>query len=79
MIPLLSLEIIANWVHIARMLKTLPTTPTKTIVNPATGRTLEVRGFGAMRGQLQLIKGLDLTKPIYDQVSKASRRAAKNP
>jgi hypothetical protein len=33
------------------------------------GNLLEVKGFGALKGQLKVAKGIDLTKPIYEQVS----------
>jgi hypothetical protein len=37
---------------------------------------VEVRGYGALEGQLSIAKGVDLTKPIYDQVKKKSGRPA---
>ena len=54
--------------------------PTRKVVrDPRTGRMVEVRGYGALKGQLKLARSLDLTKPIYDQVSKAVRHSPKNP
>jgi len=50
-------------------------TPPKKIVRDASsGRVVEVRGFGALKGQLKIARGLDLTKPIYDQVTKKASR-----
>ncbi len=50
----------------------------KTVRNSTTGRTVEVRGYGALKGQLSIAKGVDLTKPIYDQVKKTpARRVSK--
>ena len=42
----------------------------KTVRVSRTGKVLEVRGFGALRGQFKIAKGVDLTKPIYEQVVK---------
>jgi hypothetical protein len=42
----------------------------KLVRTTRTGALLEVRGFGALKGRLQIAEGLDLTKPIYDQVVK---------
>jgi hypothetical protein len=33
------------------------------------------KGYGALRGQLRIRPGIDLTKPIYDQWVKLERRA----
>jgi hypothetical protein len=44
----------------------------KIICDSSTGRMVEVRGYGALKGQLELVKGVDLTKPIYDQIKKKS-------
>ncbi len=30
---------------------------------------LEVRGYGALKGRLKIAPGVDLTKPIYEQVT----------
>ncbi|HEX4180073.1 MAG TPA: hypothetical protein VHY32_04725 [Caulobacteraceae bacterium] len=53
-----------------------PATPGKTVRDSSTGRVVEVRGYGALEGQLSIAKGVDLTKPIYDQVKKKSGRPA---
>ena len=45
-------------------------TPKKFVRDPRTGETLEVRGFGALKGQLKIRPGVDLTKPIFEQVMK---------
>ncbi len=42
----------------------------KHVKDTRTGKVLEVRGFGALKGQLKITRGVDLTKPIYEQVSK---------
>jgi len=52
---------------------------TKIVRDARTGRMVEVTGFGALKGQLKIARGIDLTKPIYDQVSKPARSTPKNP
>jgi hypothetical protein len=54
-------------------------TPGRIVRDAATGRVVEVRGYGALKGQLPIAKGVDLTKPIYDQVKKKARPVPKNP
>ena len=54
-----------------------PTTK-KTIRDSRTGQFLEVRGYGSLKGRLHITKGVDLTKPIFEQVTK-KRPAAKAP
>ncbi len=44
-----------------------------------TGRYVEVRGAGALKGTLTIKRGVDLTKPIFEQVSKGKGRAANPP
>lgn len=57
-----------------------PGAPGKIIHDPSTGRMVEVRGYGALKGQFNIAKGVDLTKPIYDQVQKKlARSLAKHP
>ena len=53
-----------------------PATPSKIVRNSKTGRMVEVRGYGALKGRLNIAKGVDLTKPIYDQVKKKPPRTA---
>ncbi len=53
-----------------------PATPGRIVRDSSTGRMVEVRGYGALKGQLSIAEGVDLTKPIYDQVKKRSGRAA---
>ena len=36
--------------------------------------TIKPLGFGSLRGQYRARKGVDLTKPIYDQVRNAEQR-----
>ena len=48
------------------------------IRDPRTGRWVEVRGFGAMESSpLPLIDGIDLTKPIFEQVAEGDMPAAR--
>lgn len=46
----------------------------RTIRDPKTGQFVTVRGLGALRGRLQLKKGIDLAKPIASQALKLSDR-----
>jgi len=41
---------------------------TKKFVRLDSGEMVELRGFGALKGTLTLMPGIDLTKPIYEQV-----------
>ena len=45
------------------------------IRNKKTGEVLVLHGYGSMEGKLELRKGIDLTKPIYEQVMKLEARA----
>ncbi len=58
------------------MKKASPSVPPKLVRDPRTGEVLELRGFGALKGKLTLRKGLDLTKPIYEQVVKLDEAEA---
>jgi hypothetical protein len=40
----------------------------KKFVRLDNGEMVELRGFGALKGKLTLMPGIDLTKPIYEQV-----------
>ncbi|MFL6844338.1 MAG: hypothetical protein ACJ8ER_05605 [Allosphingosinicella sp.] len=51
-----------------------PTATGRVVRDPKSGRLVTVRGAGALKGYLEIEKGIDLTKPIYEQVLKASRR-----
>jgi len=51
----------------------------KVVRDSRTGRFIEVRGFGALKGQLTIAKGVDLTKPIYEQVVKPLSAGSKAP
>lgn len=42
--------------------------PSNTVRDPASGREVTLRGFGALKGRLALDPRIDLTKPIYEQV-----------
>ena len=42
----------------------------RTVRDPKTGQVVTVRGVGALKGQLHLKKGVDLTKPIASQALK---------
>jgi hypothetical protein len=48
----------------------------KTVRNAKTGQFVTVRGVGALKGQLALKKGLDLTKPIASQALKGGKASA---
>lgn len=50
-----------------------PTTPTRTVRNTKTGQLVTVRGVGALKGQMALKKGVDLTKPIASQALKGGK------
>jgi hypothetical protein len=45
------------------------------IRNKKTGEVLVLHGYGSMEGKLKLRKGVDLTKPIYEQVLRLEARA----
>ncbi len=59
------------------MTKAEPSNPRKMIRDPKTGQMLEVRGYGALKDKLALREGLDLTKPIYEQVAKLDQADAR--
>lgn len=44
---------------------------TQTVRDLRTGNLVSVRGVGALKGRLKLKAGLDLTKPIFEQVAKS--------
>ena len=46
----------------------------RVVRDPKSGRSVTVRGAGALRGRLTIEKGVDLTKPIAAQVLTGSRR-----
>ena len=48
--------------------KKAPEVPVTIVHDPKTGRVVEVHGYGALRGQFEIRPGIDLTKPIYEQV-----------
>lgn len=54
--------------YVSRMAHT--SSPPKLVRDARTGRWVEVRGAGALKGKLTLKRGIDLTKPIFEQVSK---------
>lgn len=45
-----------------------------TITDKATGRVMPLKGYGALKGQFQLRKGIDLSQPIAAQVMKGKLR-----
>ncbi len=45
------------------------------IRNKTTGEALVVHGYGSMQGKLKLRKSVDITKPIYAQVTRLEARA----
>jgi hypothetical protein len=50
----------------------------KKFVRLDNGELAEVRGFGALKGKLKLMPGIDLTKPIYEQVVRKTAQKAAN-
>ena len=49
-----------------------------TIRNKETGKVYVLKGYGALKGKYVVKKGIDLSKPIAKQASRAaSRRASK--
>ena len=52
--------------HIPGM--TRSATVPKKFVRLDNGELVELRGFGALKDKLTLTPGIDLTKPIYEQV-----------
>ena len=59
------------------MAQSAPTSPPSKLVRDVrTGRMLEVRGAGALKGKLSLQNGVDLTKPIFEQASKTKGKVA---
>jgi hypothetical protein len=46
--------------------------PPRLVRDPRTGRIVEVYGLGGLKGKLTLREDIDLTKPIFEQVSKAA-------
>jgi hypothetical protein len=50
--------------------KQVPESPVTIVRDPETGRTLPLYGYGALKGQFEIRPGIDLTKPIYEQVLK---------
>ena len=48
----------------------------QTVRNAKTGQVVIVRGVGALKGQLALKKGVDLTKPIASQALKGGKSSA---
>lgn len=59
--------------YIDGMAKAQPTSTSTTVRDSKTGRFLTVRGVGALKGQLTLKKGVDLTKPIASQAIKSRK------
>jgi hypothetical protein len=55
------------------MSKPQATTTETQVRDPRSGRFVTVRGAGALKGQLTLRKGVDLTKPIASQAMKAAK------
>lgn len=48
----------------------------QTVRNAKTGEYVTVRGVGALKGQLALKKGVDLTKPIASQALRGRKPLA---
>jgi len=68
----LKLEIGVRTRYIRVMAHVFPaSSPSKTVRDTRSGRLVQVHGLGALRGKLPLRPDVDLTKPIFEQVSKA--------
>jgi len=55
------------------MAKAHATLTEKTVRDSKSGRTVVVRGAGALKGQLMLKKSVDLTKPIASQAGQTRK------
>jgi hypothetical protein len=73
-----SLEPIPIRGYIITMAKTQPSTTEKIVRDSKSGRFVTVRGAGALKGQLTIKKGVDLTKPIAAQAVKRSKSSRHN-
>ena len=47
-----------------------------TIRDTETGETFVLKGYGALKGEYSVKKGIDLTKPIFAQTEKKAKTAA---
>lgn len=63
--------------YIAAMTKAHLVTTETTVRDSKSGRTLKLRGAGALKGQLTLRKNVDLTKPIASQAMKGGVKTRK--
>ncbi|WP_156396128.1 MULTISPECIES: hypothetical protein [unclassified Caulobacter] len=54
-----------------------PPVAPRSVRDASTGQFVTVKGVGALKGQLALRKGVDLTKPIASQALKRDRSSAK--
>ena len=65
------------------MAKPYASTTSETVVrDPRSGRLVTIRGLGALKGQLTIDEGIDLTRPIASQVlngSNGSTRKSSHP
>jgi hypothetical protein len=62
--------------HMAKTSEQETTGSFQTVRDAKTGQFVAVRGVGALKGQLALKKGVDLTKPIASQALKRGRSSA---
>jgi hypothetical protein len=53
------------------MAKSSTPSPPHLVPDPRTGRMVEVNGLGGLNAELNLREDIDLTQPIFEQVSKA--------
>jgi len=44
------------------------------ILDPKSGRELLLRGYGSLKGKLEIGGDIDWTKPVFEQVRKARTR-----
>jgi hypothetical protein len=59
--------------YMTSMAKAHATMTEQTVHDSKSGRTVVVRGAGALKGQLTLKKGVDLTKPIASQTGQTRK------
>ena len=60
--------------YIQAMAKAHATISEKVVRDSKSGRSVTVRGAGALKGHLTIRKGVDLTKPIASQALKGSKQ-----
>ena len=62
--------------HMAKTGRSAIVGSSQAVRDAKTGQFVTVRGVGALKGQLSLKKGVDLTKPIASQALKGGKSSA---